>query len=153
MEALILDRATRTRLECPAQTTYQRLLIHRAAAYYRLSPEADSVTKLLAVSVTQESRVPLKRLADLVPSLMAAPEGPMFKIMRRDTTPRALSAHSSRSNLTLDGSGPASTSTSAAGDSDGESASATSASLKKRITYAEREAAYAAARERIFDEF
>ena len=57
IEALIADRATRTSIECPAQTTYQRLLIHRTAGYYRLAPEADPVTKILTLSLTVESKV------------------------------------------------------------------------------------------------
>lgn len=38
-------------------TSYQRLLVHRCSAYYKLSPEADSVTKSIAVYFRSESRM------------------------------------------------------------------------------------------------
>ncbi|EJD41184.1 hypothetical protein AURDEDRAFT_169773 [Auricularia subglabra TFB-10046 SS5] len=54
-EGLISDRLIRTRLECPAQTTYQRLLVHRCAAYYKLQPESDPNTKSLTAVAKRPS--------------------------------------------------------------------------------------------------
>ena len=38
-------------------TSYQRLLVHRCSAYYRLTPESDPTTKCLFVLATSESRM------------------------------------------------------------------------------------------------
>ncbi|KZW01221.1 hypothetical protein EXIGLDRAFT_88508 [Exidia glandulosa HHB12029] len=139
-EGLIGDRLTRNRLECPAQTTYQRLLVHRCAAYYRLQIEQHAETKALSVLIVETSRIPSRRLSELVPTLAPSePAQPTFKIMRRDTnTPRS-SAPSSRG-----GGGDDS-----ADVSDSESVLSRN---RKRVgmSIAEREAAYNAARERIF---
>lgn len=38
-------------------TSYQRLLVHRCSAYYKLSPETDPVTKTIVVYYRAESRM------------------------------------------------------------------------------------------------
>jgi len=40
-----------------AQTTYQRLLVHRCSAYYRLTLESDGGTKSISVIATPDSRM------------------------------------------------------------------------------------------------
>jgi hypothetical protein len=36
-------------------SSYQRLLVHRCAAYYKCTPETESNSKLLFLTVTSES--------------------------------------------------------------------------------------------------
>lgn len=41
-------------------TSYQRLLVHRCSAYYRLAPESDPVSKGITVYSTTDSKVYVK---------------------------------------------------------------------------------------------
>lgn len=48
----------RQRAELTPATSYQRLLVHRCSAYYKLSPENDPLTKgTIFVLTTQDSRM------------------------------------------------------------------------------------------------
>lgn len=47
----------RVRIDLTPSTSYQRLLVHRCSAYYRLSPEADASTKNIIVYYRTESRM------------------------------------------------------------------------------------------------
>ncbi len=38
-------------------TSYQRMLVHRSAKYYKLSQETDPHTKAIVVGLTQDSRM------------------------------------------------------------------------------------------------
>ena len=49
--------STRSRIDLAPDTTYQRLLIHRCAAYYLLTPEADPTTRGISLTVRAESRM------------------------------------------------------------------------------------------------
>ncbi|KAJ7625593.1 hypothetical protein FB45DRAFT_921822 [Roridomyces roridus] len=136
MEGLIGDRTlSRQRIDFAPATSYQKLLVHRCSAYYGLSLETDGVTKAITVSITSESRIPPRRIAELVPPQAEA--APKFKIMMR--TPR-----SQTGSVTGDD-----------GDvSDGSLGGRSSASTSKhRLTIEERTAAYNEARNRIFIDF
>ncbi|KAG2364844.1 hypothetical protein BDR07DRAFT_1557805 [Suillus spraguei] len=67
-------------------TSYQRLLVHRCSAYYKLSPETDPVSKTISVLPSADSKIPNRRIAALVPAQPST--HPTIKIMRRSTTDR-----------------------------------------------------------------
>ncbi|KAI6164636.1 hypothetical protein EDD17DRAFT_1561657 [Pisolithus thermaeus] len=127
MECLINDQ--RTRLDLTPTTSYQRLLVHRCSAYYKLAPETDP------------SRIPTRRIAELVPAPSHAQ--PAFKIMQRTATDRPRSKPQSHAGSTVEPS--------EAGSVGGRSNA--TGSGKKHMTIAEREAAYNEARSRIFMDF
>jgi hypothetical protein len=54
---LIYISSYRARIDLTPSTSYQRLLVHRCSAFYKLSPESDSATKSIIVSPTPESRM------------------------------------------------------------------------------------------------
>lgn len=54
---LLTSWAPRQRIDLQPATSYQRLLVHRCSAYYKLSPEGDPVTKGISVHPTPESRM------------------------------------------------------------------------------------------------
>ncbi|KAG7094070.1 hypothetical protein E1B28_007690 [Marasmius oreades] len=147
MEGLIIDR-NRQRVELLPSTSYQRMLVHRCSAYYKLTPDSDQISKMIYVSLTSESRIPLKRLADLVPAEPMAQ--PAFKIMRR--TQQGRKPHSSTSSVTGEEADLSDMEPSEAGSMGGRS-SAAGGSHQKRMTIEEREAAYQEARSRIFNDY
>ena len=55
----LLTRAwmSRSRITISPSTTYQRMLVHRCSAYYKLQPESDTSTKGIAVYYRTESRM------------------------------------------------------------------------------------------------
>ncbi|KAF8906215.1 hypothetical protein CPB84DRAFT_1704951 [Gymnopilus junonius] len=147
-ETLITER--RTRVELFPSTSYQRLLVHRCSAYYRLTPETDPGTKALFVLYTMESRIPDRRICDLVP-----PESttqPAFKIMRRSIPERRSKPASHASSVAGEDVDLSDVEPSESGSLGGRS-SVTNSSTKKRMTIEEREAAYNEARSRIFMDF
>lgn len=134
MESLI--REGRMRADTSPVTSYQRLLVHRCSAYYRLQPEADLTTKGISVRTTPESRIPPRRICELVPAEQMTQ--PAFQIMRRLTNSKAQSSRAG----------------SDAGDlSDSETGSMASSKKRSNRTIEEREAAYNEARSRIFMNF
>ncbi|KAF8216930.1 hypothetical protein K438DRAFT_1658440, partial [Mycena galopus ATCC 62051] len=142
MEALISDRTqTRQRIDLSPATTYQRMLVHRCSAFYNLSPETDSVTKAISVVITQESRIPTRRLADIAPPPVET--AVKFKIMMRN--PR-----SQPGSVTGDDGDVSDVEASETGSLGGRSSASTS---KHRRTIEERTAAYNEARSRIFIDF
>ena len=54
---LILISHSRPRMDLSPSTSYQRLLVHRCSAYYKLSPESDPGSKGIVVLLTQASRM------------------------------------------------------------------------------------------------
>ncbi|KAG8835065.1 hypothetical protein FRC17_005418 [Serendipita sp. 399] len=138
MENLISQGKLYAQVELQPASTYQRLLIHRCAAFYHLTQESSSSTSTVSVIVTADSRIPSKRISELVP-----PEEtvlPAFQIMRRVDRPKTVSrATSVDGNLTDEGD---------------ETRSQGSGSKKKvHRTIEEREADYHKARSRIFMDF
>ncbi|KAG1746590.1 uncharacterized protein EDB91DRAFT_1219589 [Suillus paluster] len=151
MESLINDRSFRTRLDLMPATSYQRLLVHRCSAYYKLAPETDPVSKTISVIPTLDSRIPTRRIAALVPAQLSSTH-PTIKIMRRSTTDRGRSKpHSQAGSIAGEDLDLSDVEPSESGSQGGRS-NATGSS-KKHKTIAEREAAYNEARSRIFMDF
>ncbi|KAK1227280.1 hypothetical protein PQX77_009732 [Marasmius sp. AFHP31] len=146
MEGLINDR-NRTRIDLTPSNPYQRLLAHRCCTYYKLSPETNPITKIIYVSSTHESRVPQKRIAELVPAEPTTQ--PMFRIMQRTQLDRKVKPQSSASSVAGEEADLSDVEPSETGSMGGRSA--TNGSAKKR-TFEEREAEYNKARSRIFNE-
>ncbi|KAG8932840.1 hypothetical protein FRC01_012173 [Tulasnella sp. 417] len=98
-----------------SSSTYHRMLIHRCCTYYKLTVEVDHATKSITMIATTESRIPSKRISELVPQEPVSL--PTFKIMRRSTpeqrnkgrnssvpTPSSASATDSTPSLDTSGS-------------------------------------------------
>ncbi|KAF9475010.1 hypothetical protein BDN70DRAFT_841524 [Pholiota conissans] len=145
-EALIMER--RQRVELSPATSYQRLLVHRCSAYYRLAPEADPVTKGIFVMITAESCIPERRIAELVPA--ESTTQPAFKIMQRGPD-RRNKPHSLAGSVGGDDQELSDVEQSESGSLGGRSMA--SSRQQKRMTIEEREAAYNEARSRIFMDF
>ncbi|KAF8817432.1 hypothetical protein BYT27DRAFT_6811343 [Phlegmacium glaucopus] len=147
-EALIKER--RARVELSPATSYQRLLVHRCSAYYKLAPENDPMTKGILVLYTADSRIPERRISELVPA--ESTTQPAFKIMRRSATERRSKPQSQTGSIAGDDADLSDLEPSESGSQGGRS-NATGGSSKKRMTIEEREAAYNKARSRIFNKF
>ncbi|KAJ3745302.1 hypothetical protein DFH05DRAFT_1487375 [Lentinula detonsa] len=148
MEDLINEK--KARAELTAATSYQRLLLHRCSAYYKLLVDMDPHTKGFSALLLAESQIPSRRLADLVP-----PESvtqPAFKIMQRSPHDRRGKPPSHAGSVTGEDADSSDIEPSETGSVGGRS-SATGGSSKKRMTMEEREAAYNEARSRIFMDF
>ncbi|KDQ61389.1 hypothetical protein JAAARDRAFT_30816 [Jaapia argillacea MUCL 33604] len=148
MERLLMERLPQ--IDVLPSTSYQRLLVHRCAAYYKLRPENDPTSKGLIVTATIESKVPCRRLCDLVP--VEPPPQPAFKIMRRASRERFRSKpHSQAGSVTGDDADFSDIEASENGSLGGRSNM--TGTSKKHMTIEEREAAYNEARSRIFMDF
>ncbi|KIP03411.1 hypothetical protein PHLGIDRAFT_77607, partial [Phlebiopsis gigantea 11061_1 CR5-6] len=62
------------------------MLVHKCSTYYRLTSETDTVSKITYVTLRTESRIPQRRISELVPAEESAQ--PAFKIMRRSPQDR-----------------------------------------------------------------
>ncbi|KAF8448994.1 hypothetical protein L210DRAFT_3439692 [Boletus edulis BED1] len=145
MESLINDR--RPRIDLMPNTSYQRLLVHRCSTYYKLAPDTDPITKVINVLLAPDSRIPARRIAELVPAQSSTQ--PTFKIMRRSPTDRQRpKPHSQAGSVAGEDAELSDPEPSEAGSLGGRSN--TTGSSKKHKTIAEREAAYNEARSRIF---
>ncbi|GJE90938.1 hypothetical protein PsYK624_070850 [Phanerochaete sordida] len=148
METLINEHK-QPRIELNPATSYQRMLVHKCAAYHRLTSESDS-SRAIYVSLRPDSAVPVRRVAELVPAEESAQ--PAFKIMRRVPQDRRMRQTSQAGSLAgEDGDVSDSAEPSEAGSSAGRST--TAGSGKRHLTIEEREAAYNEARSRIFMDF
>ncbi|KAH9479440.1 R3H domain-containing protein 2 [Psilocybe cubensis] len=145
-EALITER--RTRVELSPATSYQRLLVHRCSAYYKLAPESDPITKGIFVVSTADSRIPDRRISELVPA--EATTQPSFKIMRRSVQDRRSKPHSQAGSVAGEDVDLSDVEPSESGSN---ATSSSHHNNKKRMTIEEREAAYNEARSRIFMDF
>ncbi|TFK39872.1 hypothetical protein BDQ12DRAFT_681382 [Crucibulum laeve] len=149
MEGLITER--RLRIDLSPSTSYQRLLVHRCLAYYKLAPENDPLSKGIIVLPTVDSRIPARRICELVPAESTAQ--PAFKIMRRSLpSDRRSKPQSQAGSVAGEDADLSDIEPSEAGSLGGRS-NATGGSTKKRMTIEEREAAYNEARSRIFMDF
>ncbi|RPD64133.1 hypothetical protein L226DRAFT_569610 [Lentinus tigrinus ALCF2SS1-7] len=144
MEALIKER--RPRIDLTPSTSYQRLLVHRCSAYYKLSPETDQVTKTIAVYYRSESKIPTRRICELVPAEESTQ--PAFQIMRRDRPLRGRQ-YSQPTSTAGEDADTSDVDASEAGSVGGVS-SAASSGARRYKTIEEREAEYNEARSRIF---
>ncbi|CAE6435870.1 unnamed protein product [Rhizoctonia solani] len=118
------------------QSSYQRLLVHRCAQYYKLAIEADA--KSISVMLGPESRTPKSRISEIVP--MEQTPAPAFKIMRRTADERARAKQPGRPDSTGD-------------DQPDPTASTEEPKRRPQMTIEERTAAYEQARSRIFQGF
>lgn len=157
-------RVSRPRLDLNPATSYQRMLVHRCAAYYKLTPETDSTSKTIFVYHRAESRMyvnvsrgvrstiadifcsPTRRMSELVPAEESAQ--PAFQIMRRNVQGRGMRQNSEPGSATGDDADVSDAEPSEAGSVSARS-NATGTS-KRHLTIEEREAAYNEARSRIF---
>ncbi|KAI0343287.1 hypothetical protein BDW22DRAFT_1356898 [Trametopsis cervina] len=143
MESLIIERKL-PRIELVPTTSYQRMLVHRCSTYYKLVPEPDPTTKTIFVSHRAESRIPARKISELVPAEESAQ--PAFKIMRRANPDRR--GRSQPDSVTGDDGDVSDVEASEAGSVGGRSNAA--GGSKRHLTIEEREAAYNEARSRIF---
>ncbi|KAE9399567.1 hypothetical protein BT96DRAFT_688224 [Gymnopus androsaceus JB14] len=146
MEELIMEK--KPRADLTAATSYQRLLLHRCSAYYRLQIDVDPVSKGISAVVIAESCIPLQRLADLVPP-EPTPQ-PAFKIMQRSPHERRVKPQSHAGSVTGEDADSSDIEPSEAGSIGGRSSATGGSTRQKRMTMEEREAAYNEARSRIF---
>ncbi|KAI0299309.1 hypothetical protein BC826DRAFT_996547, partial [Russula brevipes] len=148
MERIINER--KGRVEIPTATSYQRLLVHRCSSYYKVTPESDAGSKCIWISYSNESRIPPKRISDLVP--VEQSKQPAIKIMSRSVQDRIRVQSQSRTG-SVNGEDAESSDVepSEAGSLGGRSNP--QSRLKKALTMEEREAAYNEARSRIFLDF
>ncbi|KAH6915911.1 hypothetical protein BKA70DRAFT_1092461 [Coprinopsis sp. MPI-PUGE-AT-0042] len=144
MESLIKEK--RPRVDLTPTTSYQRLLVHRCSAYYKLVPETDPLTKNIFVQRTPDSRIPERRMSELVPPESSSQ--PAFKIMRRSQGDRRNKPHSQAGSVAGEDGDLSDVEPSEAGSLGGRSSAA--GGSKKHMTIQEREAAYNEARSRIF---
>ncbi|KAN0137007.1 hypothetical protein V8E53_005004 [Lactarius tabidus] len=148
MERLINER--KGRVEIPTATSYQRLLVHRCSTYYRVIPESDSGSRSIWISFSLESRIPPKRISELVP--VEQTKQPAIKIMSRSVQDRIRAQSQSRTG-SVNGEDAESSDVepSEAGSLGGRGGAPSR--LKKALTLEQREAAYNEARSRIFMDF
>ncbi|CAI2165045.1 7845_t:CDS:2 [Funneliformis geosporum] len=123
MERFIKEK-NRTRLEFPPMNSYQRLIVHRVAQYFKLSHVVDTSGKAVVLYKSAETQMPILRFSDLLEQEEEKPEKSV-KIMRRQQSYPQGQLRS--------------------GDSDSNSEGE-----RKLLTIEEREAAYQKARARIF---
>lgn len=144
------------------------MLVHRAAGYYKVTPETtdnEDGTKTITLLVVAESRMyvflsvyfsfdlsfqcvyrPSKRVADLVP-IDETPQ-PAIRIMRRG--PQRLNSKNSQTGSGNEESASGTGDISDDGDGPSEEGSSSHGSRKKALTMSERQALYEQARSRIF---
>ncbi|THH32510.1 hypothetical protein EUX98_g1672 [Antrodiella citrinella] len=149
MESMILER--RPFIEVNPASSYQRMLAHRCSGYYKLAPETDSTTKIISVHFRSESRIPLRRIRELVPKEEIAQQ-PAFKIMVRANRDRGRSRYNSQPGSVAGEDADLSDVEQSETSSIGGRSNATGTS-KRHLTIEEREAAYKEARSRIFMDF
>jgi len=86
LEKFIRD-GRRNRLEFPAMSSYQRLILHRVAQYFRLEHsvvELDALKRTIILNKTSESRIPVLRFFDLVEQETIEIQTKPVKIMKRE---------------------------------------------------------------------
>jgi len=86
LEKFIKD-GRRNRLEFPAMSSYQRLILHRVAQYFRLEHsvvELDALKRTIILNKTSESRIPVLRFFDLVEQETIEIQTKPVKIMKRE---------------------------------------------------------------------
>lgn len=104
--------------------SYQRLVVHKVAGYFKLSHVVDSAKKAVIIYRSADSEIPLLRFADLVEDDSEERPSSNIKIMRRNTKSLSSRTHSP-SNVDTD---------------------------RKMLSLEEREARYQEARARIFND-
>ncbi|CAJ0645584.1 11698_t:CDS:2 [Entrophospora sp. SA101] len=82
MERFIIDE-NRSRLEFPPMNSYQRLIIHRVAQYFKLSHVVDTSGKAVVLYKSIETQIPILRFSDLLEQEDDEKPEKSVKIMRR----------------------------------------------------------------------
>ncbi|KAG0168307.1 R3H domain-containing protein 1 [Apophysomyces sp. BC1034] len=108
------------RLDLPQMNSYQRLMVHKVAPYFKLSHFYDPNRQSVFLCKNPYTELPSVRFPDLVEQDQESEETPKFRIMRRSPLPHA---HGAKRLAQED---------------------------RKPMTYEERKAAYEEARARIF---
>ena len=80
--ALAMDRS-RNQYKFPAMSSYNRMLIHRVAAYFGMEHNVDATQQSVIVAITQQTRVPEIRFKTLIKDTFS--EEPRKSILKRDT--------------------------------------------------------------------
>ncbi|KAJ3129344.1 R3H domain-containing protein 1 [Nowakowskiella sp. JEL0407] len=105
MEQFVLDvNGSVPRLEYPNMNSYQRLIIHRVAQYYKLAHVVEAVRKAVIIYRTPEAQLPQKALRDIpyqeslesrgsTPPPTSSQQQPSVKIMQRRTKPQRQASH------------------------------------------------------------
>ncbi|KAG2178075.1 hypothetical protein INT43_003328 [Umbelopsis isabellina] len=130
-----INNPARVRLDFPQMNSYQRLIVHRVATYFKLTHLFDPVRRSIYLCKNVSTEVPSVRFADLVEKEEEPVSTPKFQIMQRATSDRG-----HRKGDVSPGDGNLS--------SDGKNAL-----NRKQMTLEERQVAYEEARARIFQDF
>ncbi|KAH8550024.1 hypothetical protein BGW37DRAFT_521758 [Umbelopsis sp. PMI_123] len=131
-----INNPQRVRLDFPQMNSYQRLIVHRVATYFKLTHLFDPVRRSIYLCKNVSTEIPAIRFADLIEKEEEpVTNTPKFKIMRR--------LSSSRGHRKGDVS-PAESN---------QSSDSKSALDRKQMTLEERKVAYEEARARIFQDF
>ncbi|KAI8581518.1 hypothetical protein K450DRAFT_231688 [Umbelopsis ramanniana AG] len=131
-----INNPQRVRLDFPQMNSYQRLIVHRVATYFKLTHLFDPVRRSIYLCKNVSTEIPVVRFSDLIEKeeepITTAPK---FQIMRRLSSGRGHrkgDVSPSDSNLSSDSK---------------------SALDRKQMTLEERKVAYEEARARIFQDF
>ncbi|CAM0141518.1 hypothetical protein VKS41_003766 [Umbelopsis sp. WA50703] len=130
-----INNPARVRLDFPQMNSYQRLIVHRVATYFKLTHLFDPVRRSIYLCKNVSTEIPAVRFADLVEKEEEPASTPKFQIMQR--------ASSDRGHRKGDVS-PADSNQS----SDGKNGLS-----RKQMTLEQRQVAYEEARARIFQDF
>lgn len=126
-------------MQVPPMNSYQRLLVHQLAEYYKLTHISDE-KGMITLRISDSTRIPAQSLQDIALSKAAGretpPSGPQLKIMKRTK-----SKNDAENDSASEKGG-------AKADEKKQSEVKDKAALR-----AEKEAAYEAARRRIFADF
>lgn len=128
------------RLDLPQMNSYQRLLVHKVAPYFKLSHFYEPMRKSVTLCKNPKTAIPETSFAQLVePETKEQPDSaPKFKIMRRRSQDKSSNGNGPRGRHSPMSSSSSGTATSKDGVD------------RKNMTYEERKAAYEEARARIF---
>ncbi|KAJ8659355.1 hypothetical protein O0I10_005070 [Lichtheimia ornata] len=130
------------RLDLPQMNSYQRLLVHKVAPYFKLSHFYEPMRKSVTLCKNPKTAIPETSFAQVVePETKEQPDSaPKFKIMRRRSQDKSTNGNGPRGRHSPMSSSSSGTATSKEGTSVD----------RKNMTYEERKAAYEEARARIF---
>ncbi|CAJ0634914.1 2187_t:CDS:2, partial [Entrophospora sp. SA101] len=81
-----IDDESRSRLEFPPMNSYQRLIIHRVAQYFKLSHVVDASGKAVVLYKSPETQIPILRFSDLLEQDDEEKPEKSVKIMKRQQT-------------------------------------------------------------------
>ncbi|GAB5586586.1 hypothetical protein Unana1_01486 [Umbelopsis nana] len=131
-----INNPQRVRLDFPQMNSYQRLIVHRVATYFKLTHLFDPVRRSIYLCKNVSTEIPAVRFADLIErEEEPVVSTPKFQIMRRLSSDRG---HRKGDVSPADSN---------------QSSDSKSAMDRKQMTLEERKVAYEEARARIFQDF